>query len=107
MGNTRRRNGETDVSMQAVTFVKGDRAVDVTLRFGREGRAVTAQCIELGTATFGDNQQEAEAAIIEAVALDLQTLEDHGELERVLSKNGLQIRTFEPAWLPSRESVPA
>lgn len=107
MSQTNGDTGSDAPSERAVTFFKADRAVDVTLKFGRERQAYTAKCVELGTSTFGDTPSEAEEAIVEAVALQLEALDEHGELERFLAESGVKIRKHQPAWLFAREPVPA
>ena len=58
--------------------------------FAEDGQWV-GRCLELGVSTCADTRAEAEAGIIEATTLYLETLADEGELERVLSENGLAV----------------
>lgn len=63
----------------------------LTVLFQKEGERWTAECRELGTATYGATVEEAKEAINEAITLHLDTLEDLGECERFLHKNGVEI----------------
>jgi predicted RNase H-like HicB family nuclease len=58
--------------------------------FEEDGQWVS-RCQELGISTCADTRAEAETGIIEATTLYLETLEDEGELGRVLSEHGLSI----------------
>lgn len=51
----------------------------LTVRFEREGDQWAATCLELGTAACGDNFEEAQEAIREAITLQLNALEELGE----------------------------
>jgi len=51
----------------------------------------TAECIELGTATYGNTFEEANEAIIEAIKLHLDTLAEVGELKNFLKENNVKI----------------
>jgi predicted RNase H-like HicB family nuclease len=58
--------------------------------FAEDGQWV-GRCQELGISTCADTRTAAEAGIIEATTLYLETLADEGELERVLSEHALTI----------------
>jgi len=64
--------------------------ITVTIIFEEEkdGRW-TAECKELGTATFGNSLQEAKEFIEEAIELNLNSLERNGQIERFFKENGI------------------
>lgn len=64
--------------------------VDLHFRAFPEGNQWVSECLELGVTSCGDTMQDALAAIVDATTLYLETLEDEGELERVLLEAGLQ-----------------
>lgn len=70
--------------------------VILTLGFRKESRRWTAQCFELGTATFGRSFEEAKERLVEAVLLHLNTLEDVGERERFFKEHNIKIYTQKP-----------
>ena len=61
----------------------------VTVIYRKEGRRWTAQCVELGTATFGRSLNEAKRRIDEAISLHLNTLEDVNERERFFKEHNI------------------
>jgi predicted RNase H-like HicB family nuclease len=65
--------------------------VILTVVYTREKGVWTAECKELGTATFGDTFEEAETDLREAIEVHLSTLEDVGECERFLRKHHIRI----------------
>ncbi len=95
----RRKNGAFPASTP-LRYEKGDQYVVVTVVFDKEGDRVTAECAELGTASFGADFDEAYEAISEAISLHLNTLEDNGELQRFLDENGVKVRIQQPHWSP-------
>jgi predicted RNase H-like HicB family nuclease len=86
MGKTTgtRQRSAPRLGPQSVKYVRGDQFIEVTLEFDREGARVVATCPELGTGAFGDDLQEATSALVEAIALQLETLDDAGELDSFL-----------------------
>ena len=50
-----------------------------------------AQCLELGTATQADTEDEAWANLQEAVQGEIEVLGEYGELERTFEERGIQI----------------
>ena len=81
--------------------MKGTRYIEVTLQFGREDEFISALCPELGTSAFGATNEEAFEAITEAVVLQLETLDDAGDLESFLDRNGVTLVTAESLrWVP-------
>jgi hypothetical protein len=65
----------------------------LTLEFRNQGRKWTAHCKELGTATFGHSLRDAQERIIEAVSVQLNTLEDFGGLDKFFKKQHI---TYHP-----------
>jgi len=70
--------------------------VVLTLKFSKEGRRWTAYCEELGTATFGRSLKQAQERILEAVLLDLETLEEIGERERFFKEHNIHLYRTRP-----------
>lgn len=68
----------------------------LTIIFKFEDDVWTAECKELGTATFGDTIQEAERDIQEAILLHLNTLEQVGERETFFREHGIEIYSTKP-----------
>lgn len=68
----------------------------LTMRFKNEAKRWTAECVELGTATFGRSWKEAKTRIEEAVLLHLNTLEEVGERERFFRENNIQFYHEKP-----------
>lgn len=67
-------------AVQNVRFVRGDQFVEVTLEYAPDGKFVTGHGPELGTSAFGADRNEATSVLVEAIALQLEALEDAGEL---------------------------
>lgn len=65
--------------------------VVLTFKFHKLGKRWTAQCEELGTATFGRSLYEAGKKLREAVLLHLNTLEEVGERERFFQEHGIEL----------------
>lgn len=101
-GHSMMDNGE--LPKLAVRFKSGDRYVDLTLVFAKEGDRITAHCDELGTAQFGETFEDAHEAIIEAVSMHLNTLDEAEELERFSREHGIQIFRESQRWLPASEA---
>ena len=70
--------------------------VVLTCIFRKEGRWVTAECQELGTAAFGRNLDQAEERLREAILLHLNTLEDVGERARFFKEHKIRMYTDYP-----------
>ncbi len=68
----------------------------LTVIFKFEDEVWTAECKELGTATFGDTIQEAEKDIQEAISLHLNTLEGVGEREAFFREHGIKVYQVQP-----------
>jgi predicted RNase H-like HicB family nuclease len=71
-----------------------ERYILLTLLFRREGDVWTAECKELGTASFGDTFEEAVETIKDMVKLHLDALEDVGERERFLRENHVPLFAY-------------
>lgn len=97
----------SSLSQLSVRFRKGYRYIDLTVTFGRERGKITAICRELGTAQFASTLDEAEEAIIEAIGLQLNALDDTEELERFCREHGIQIYEETPRrWSVVSEAEP-
>jgi len=66
--------------------------IQLTVRFEEQndGRW-TAECEELGTATFGHSLQEARDNIEDAICVHLNTLEEVGERDRFFEENDIVV----------------
>jgi len=69
-----------------------------------EEDAWVAKCLELGTVSEGDTEQEALDNIKEAVELYLAGLEHLGECERVLKQKGVTLHTLSRSMQPTVEA---
>lgn len=69
----------------------GDRLVILTVEIQREGEQWVGQCVELGTATFGDSVDEVAEELLDLVALHLNGLEDAGEREQFFKAHGIKV----------------
>lgn len=70
--------------------------VVLTCVFRKEGKWVTAECKELGTAAFGRNLEEAEKRLREVILLHLNTLEDVGERARFFKEGKIRVHREYP-----------
>jgi len=70
--------------------------VALTIIFKREDDVWTAECKELGTATFGETFEEARDNLKEAVTLHLKTLEKVGERKRFFEERGIEVFVEQP-----------
>lgn len=69
-----------------------------------EGEYYVSKCLELGTASFGRNPDEAFENLVDATEVYLDTLEDLGECRQVLKAKGLRVYSYEPAELEIRRA---
>ena len=69
----------------------------LTIIFKPEDEIWTAECQELGTATFGDTLEEAKNNIEEAISLHLDTLKDVGERTRFFEEHNIKIHHHRPS----------
>lgn len=77
----------------------------VTFVVEREGEYFVSKCLELGTASFGCDKDEAIVNLVDATEVYLNTLEDLGERRLVLQEKGVQVYSYEPAQLEVRRGV--
>ena len=86
-----------------------DGYIVLTYRFEKLPKRWTANCEELGTATFGRSLPEAERKLDEAVWLHLSALEEVGERERFFKENGIKLYHAKPkdilVSLPVKEAI--
>ena len=76
--------------------VKSPGYIVLTLKVHQEDGQYVSECPELGVASFGETIGEAFEAIKDATAVYLATLDDEGELERILAARGIAIIPGEP-----------
>ena len=65
--------------------------VVLTIIFNPEDEVWTAECQELGTATFGDTYEETNDNIKEAITLHLDALDEVGERAWFFKEHGIHI----------------
>lgn len=70
--------------------------VVLTCIFERDGKSVTAECLELGTTAFGRNLAAAEERLREAILLHLNTLEEVGERVRFFRQHNIKVHATYP-----------
>ena len=80
------------------------KCIVVTFVVEREGKHYVARSPELGTASFGDTEDEAFHNIAEATAEYLNALEELGERSLVLQKRAITVHEVVPGSVP--DSVP-
>ena len=66
--------------------------IQLTIVIEKEGKAYTALCRELGTASCGDSIEEAAENIREAIELHLNTIEMVGERKAFFQRKGIKTR---------------
>jgi predicted RNase H-like HicB family nuclease len=88
-------------------FIKDDMSFEVTFEFEQDGEYVTGSCPELGIGAFGDDTEEAETALVEAIRLQLEAQEEDGQLRQFLARNGLKLRKRKRPlpWSPVRSQL--
>ncbi len=84
---------------------KPDGYIELTLRLVQEGEHWTAECVELGTATFADSLAGAFEAVDELVTLHLNALEDVGECRAFLREHGITLHKHQPKRPSPRRQV--
>lgn len=70
--------------------------IALTCEFYREGSKWVANCLELGTSTFGRSLPDAKKKLDEAIELHLNTLEKVGERKRFFSENKIVFHHARP-----------
>lgn len=76
----------------------------LTFMVQQEGEYWVSECQELGTSSFGSDEDEAHDNLFDATEVYLNTLEDLGEAHRVLDEKGVQVFSYEPASLEVRRA---
>jgi predicted RNase H-like HicB family nuclease len=71
----------------------------LTFLVEQEGPFYVSKCLELGVASFGDDEKEAYENLADAVEVYLNTLEDLGTARQVLKDKGVAVYAYEPATL--------
>jgi predicted RNase H-like HicB family nuclease len=74
----------------------------LTLRVGKEDSQWTAECEELGTATYGDTLNGTVSELRELISLHLSGLEEVGERERFFAEHGIAVHPVPP--IPTKSS---
>lgn len=87
-----------DYPERSLRFQNADRYIDLTVFFAHEVDKITAECRELGTASFGNTIEEADEAITEAIGLHLNALDAHGELEQFCAEHGIRLYQTVRRW---------
>ncbi len=89
-----------------VSNMRREGYIILTIRLREEGDKWTAECLELGTATFGESMDDAEHTLYEAIELHLNTLETVGERKRFFSAHGIRFHKVKPRQKIVRAQVP-
>ena len=76
----------------------------VNLAFHEEENRWQGECLELGTATFGNSLEEAKERLQEAILVHLNTLEDVGERDRFFREHNIKVYAHKPS--PRSFNVP-
>ena len=74
----------------------------LTFLIEQEGQFYVSKCLELGVASFGDDEKEAYENLADAAEVYLNTLEDLGTAREVLRDKEVQIYSYKPAALEVR-----
>ena len=69
----------------------------------KEDDQYAAFCLELGTATQGDTEEEAWANLQEAVQGEIELLGELGELDHTFKERGIKVWTVERNIVPYRD----
>lgn len=78
----------------------------VTFMVEREGEYFVSRCLELGTASFGRDRDEALENLADATDVYLNTLAELGEVRGVLREKGVRVYSYEPAVMDLRRRLP-
>ncbi len=79
------------VDMVALGKAKAVGMIVLTVRFTQEADQWVAECLELGTATYGDAFEEVQREIGELIELHLNTLEKTGQRDKFFKENGIKL----------------
>ena len=82
------------------------RYIILTVLLRRDEKRWTAECVELGTAAFGDTLEEAQEAIDDLIELHLSGLEEHGERSHFFSQHGIEVHSSQPKETTLSRKVP-
>jgi predicted RNase H-like HicB family nuclease len=74
--------------------INGHLLLTVRVRF--EDGYWVGDCIELGVPSFGETLEQAINAVEDATLVYLNTIEAHGDRERIFKERGLEIRPGQP-----------
>lgn len=70
--------------------------IELTFRFAQESGKWTAECVELGTATYGDTFEQAKEAIADMVQLHLDALEQVDAADAFFRKHRITVHHGQP-----------
>jgi len=76
----------------------------LTFLIEQEGLFYVSKCLELGVASFGDDEKDAYENLADAVEVYLNTLEDLGTARELLRDKEIQIYSYEPTTLEVRRA---
>jgi len=82
-------------------------AAIVTIELRQEGNSWLAECLEVGTATYGPTLEQARKEIVEAMTLQLNQVEELGFIDEFMRDHGVQQVPIEPPREGSGWNVPA
>lgn len=85
--------------------MKKCKAIKLRVRIKEEDGQYSAICEELGTASCGDTIEEAEKNIMEAIRVDLDSMEQHGVMMKFLKEKGIKIETIEHEGKPRKKEI--
>ena len=69
-----------------------------------EGAYWVSECLELGTSSFGSDEDESLDNLFDATEVYLNTLDELGEAHRVLDEKGVKVFPYQPANLEVRRA---
>lgn len=69
----------------------GQQVIHLHFRTYPEDHLWVGECIELDVASGGETEEEATRRVEEATRLYLDTVSEHGDLERILTEKGVPI----------------
>ena len=78
----------------------------LTIVINKEEDTYTAECLELGTAAFGETEKEARDAVEDLITLQLSTLEEVGERDRFFEEHEIEIFPDAPTSTQIKNEVP-
>lgn len=82
--------------------MKTCRQIELTIEIVAADGQWAARCVELGTATCGETYREAEKNIQEAIAADLNGLEEAGIVEKFFKERGIKVTEIKLARRPKK-----